>query len=72
MTQFKFNDLFDINQDGTFSNKVKLRIGGSEIHNITIGEMELPQFKTKLSDTINSIFHVDIDSNDFYNIKNRT
>lgn len=70
MTKLKFNDLFKTNTDGTFNNKVKLRIGESKIHNMTIGsDMNLPQFNTKLSEVKNSTFHVEIDKDGFYNIK---
>lgn len=70
MEQLGFNDSFKMNTDGTFTNRVKLRIADSEIHNITISEMKSPQFDTELSSTKNSTFHIEIDSNNFYNINN--
>lgn len=43
-----------------------MKIGNSEIHKMTIGDMNLLQFDTKISETLESTFYVKIDDDGFY------
>lgn len=63
-----FNDLFITNDDGTFSNIVKIKIGTSTIDNITIGDMLLPGFNVNLADCKNSKFVIEKDENEYHMI----